>query len=252
MVTGVLLDKPPVVIELHSDDDISSVSFSDEDEKHNEWKVADGVASGMSDDDGASQDYLPKESDTSSLLDMTEYHHSHQDEVYEDDFEDDVEALDNAQHTPDVTQQVVDAVVATAQLHMELAPTARLAELRERELRRLSSSLKQQQQQHSVQQHSARPLSHEQPAQLPPPTAAAATAHLAKHPPAHQSAPQPHPTLAALLPESIATVADYVQRHLLCTSNQPQDPRGHPIPRGQLAHHLTQQLATHIRLLGGN
>lgn len=129
----------------------------------------------------------------SSIADLTA---APPESLYEDDFEEEPAVA--------APQPFVEAMAATAQLHID--NSERMAELRERELRRQSSSIRTQQ-----------PL-------------------VPKQKPVLQQ--RLLNSMSAALPSMIASVASYTSHHLL---RQPCEVP--PPPRGRLAPHLLDQLA---------
>lgn len=173
---------------------------------------------------------------SSSIVDLTTVQDAPSDEYYEDDFE-----------PGTLTDQLVEAMAATAQLHVD--NSARMAELRERELRRQSLSFSAKGPAVVNGELVTEKLVTEQPLLQQPLTERTPTNALLdrttqprKHAPARQQAPvlqQRRPlNLAAALPAMVASVSNYTSHHIL------HQPCVAAPPRGRLAPHLLQQLAT--------
>lgn len=196
-------------INLQDDSDISSVSLSSSDSSPRA-RDAPPTSDQTEHDDAVDDAVQHSSSTTSSIADLTAVASLPQDDdpSYEDDFE---------EPPPALTDQLVEAMAATAQLHID--NTERMAALRERELRRQSSSSKQERAVHAVQPDSGKPAP-------PPPVLQQRTLN------------SMHGSLAAALPSMIASVSAYTRHHLL------NEPCTTAPPRGRLAPHLLEQLAT--------
>lgn len=203
--------------------DISSVSLSDEED---ETGPVPSTAEQHVRQDGSDS------SDGSDIVGLTA---EPVDQGYEDDFE---------PLAPALTEQLIEAMAATAQLHED--NSARMAELRERELRRQSSSLSSGKKTVTERRRSStvQGAAADKSAWFCRPskrTGGASHVPAKQHtvPQCQKAVLQQRPlNLAATLPSMIASVTSYTSRHLLhqpCTAAP---------PRGRLAPHLLQQLAT--------